>query len=209
MVAFSQLMNWAAVAGLLGAIGCSAPDLESGGNSQSPVAIGDAASVRLLDLDGRPFGLWNVGPERIRVVVFTRSDCPVSNRYAPEVKELYESFHPRGVDFYLIYVDPNETAESIRSHVAEFGYPCPAFHDPRHTLVAYTRATVTPEAVIFDRDGQITYRGRVSDLYAGLGKARSAATKHDLRDAIEATLNGQPVAEPVTKAIGCFISDLK
>ena len=30
-----------------------------------------------------------------------------------------------------------------------------------------------------------------------------------LADAIEATLAGQPVAEPVTKAVGCYIGDLE
>jgi hypothetical protein len=143
------------------------------------------------------------------VVIFTRSDCPISNRYAPEVRKLYESFHPRGVGFFLVYVDPRQTPESIREHLAKFEYPCPALRDPRHTLAAHTGATVTPEVVVFDRAERITYRGRISDLFAGLGRARPVATKHDLRDAIEATLHGQPVAEPVTKAIGCYISDLK
>ena len=68
---------------------------------------------------------------------------------------------------------------------------------------------MTPEAVVFDADRKIAYRGRIDDLNADLGNARSAATKHDLADAIEATLAGQPVAEPVTKAVGCYIEDLK
>ena len=55
----------------------------------------------------------------------------------------------------------------------------------------------------------MNYRVRISNLYADLGKARSTATKNDLRDAINATLEGQPIAEPVTKAVGCYIGDLK
>jgi hypothetical protein len=171
--------------------------------------IAGADSVRLVDLNGAPVDIWSDGQDRIRVVVFTRSDCPISNRYAPDVRKLYDEFHPRGVDIYLIYVDPQETPETIRAHLHEFSYPCPALRDPDHTLVAFTQATVTPEAVVFAQDREIAYRGRISDLYAELGKARSAATKHDLRDAIAATLDGWPVAERVTKAIGCYIADLK
>jgi hypothetical protein len=42
-----------------------------------------------------------------------------------------------------------------------------------------------------------------------LAKPRPQPTTHDLADAIEATLQGRPVAVPRTKAIGCLIADLK
>jgi cytochrome oxidase Cu insertion factor (SCO1/SenC/PrrC family) len=166
-------------------------------------------SLRLLDIDGKPFDLRQASKGPVRVVVFTRSDCPISNRYAPEVRSLCEKFQNKGVDFYLVYVDPEEKPESIRQHIRDFKYPCTGIRDPEHTLVAKTGATVTPEAVVFNRDWKLVYRGRVNDLYVDLGTARPAATKHDLEDAIVATLAGVPVAEPVTKAVGCYIGDLK
>lgn len=209
MAAFAHVRSLVIVVGLSGAIGCAKDDSAGSTGPMSSAAAIDAAAVRLFDLDDQQFDLWNAGQNGVRVVIFTSSDCPVSNRYAPAVRELCESFHPRGVDFYLIYVDPSEKPEAIRAHLKEFNYPCQAIRDPQHTLVAHTQATVTPEAVVFDKDRRITYRGRINDLYADLGKARSTATKNDLRDAIEATLDGQPVAEPVTKAVGCYIGDLK
>jgi hypothetical protein len=172
-------------------------------------AAEDRNSSDLVDLDGRPFNFGQSAKGSVSVAIFTRSDCPISNRYAPDVRELYEKFHSRGVAFYLIYVDPGEQPEAIRRHVNEYDYPCTALRDPNHVLVAQTKATVTPEAALFDIGGNIVYRGRINDLYADLGKARAAATKHDLRDALEATLAGEKVAEPVTKAIGCYIADLK
>jgi hypothetical protein len=153
----------------------------------------------LVDLDGQPFDLWHSGENKATVVVFTRSDCPISNRAAPDIRQLYESFHPRGVDFYLVYVDPKEEPEAIRAHLKQYEYPCPGLRDPGHKLVAETGATVTPEA----------YRGRIDDRNADFGKTGSVAVKHDLADAIEATLAEQPVAEPVTKAVGCYIGDLE
>jgi hypothetical protein len=187
------------------AIGCGKGEIAPSREPKSSAA----ASVRLLDLDGSPFDLLGDGAGRVRVAVFTRSDCPISNRYAPEIGDLHEEFHPRGVDFYLIYVDPDQTPEAIRTHLTQFNYPCKALRDPEHTLVAYAQASVTPEAVVFDGNGTITYRGRIDNLYADLGKARADATTHDLRDAIEATLSGRKVVEPVTTAIGCYIGDLK
>jgi hypothetical protein len=37
---------------------------------------------------------------------------------------------------------------------------------------------------------------------------RLAPTTHDLEDALTATLAGNPVAHPITQAIGCFLSDV-
>jgi peroxiredoxin len=164
---------------------------------------------QVLDLEGHPFSLFGEVGNQATVVVFTRSDCPISNRYAPVVRELYEQFHARGVEMYLVYVDPRVTPDAIRTHRAEYEYPCPALRDPEHALVAATGATVTPEAVVFDRQQRVTYRGRIDDQHAKLGSARPAATQHDLNDAIEATLAGREIAEPATKAVGCYIADLK
>lgn len=192
---------------LVASVGCSRSPGEAPAAKTTTTA--DISDVHLLDLDGKPFELKKSSTGRVHVVVFIRSDCPVSNRMAPEVRALWSTYHPRGVDFYLIYVDPRETTDAIRAHLRDYEYPCPALRDTEHSLVAATGVTVTPEAVVFDDKWSTIYRGRINDEFEELGKSRSAPTKHDLHDAIEATLSGEPVAEPVTKPVGCYISDLK
>jgi hypothetical protein len=181
--------------------------LRNAGNAVEFLAAAD--DPYLYDLDGNQVDLIELVQSGVTVFIYTRSDCPLSNRYAPDVRKLHETFHPRGVNFYLIYVDPAESTESIHAHFIEYDYPCRALRDPDHTTLRVTEATVTPEAVVFAAGGRITYRGRIDDLYPSLGTARPAPTTHDLRDAIEATLAGRGVAEPVTKAVGCYIGDLK
>jgi hypothetical protein len=168
-----------------------------------------AGALQLVDVDGNPFDLRQSSKGRVHVALFVRSDCPISNRAAPEVRELCTTFQPQGVDFYLIYVDPREKAEAIRTHLREYEYTCLALRDMKHELATATGATVTPEAVVFDGDWRIAYGGRINNQFEDFGKSREKATTHDLRDAIDATLAGRPVAEPVTKAIGCYIDDLK
>lgn len=125
------------------------------------------------------------------------------------VQELYDKYQPRGLRFFLIYVDPKEDAEHIRQHLKEFGYPCEALRDPAHVLVSATGATVTPEAVVFNAQHEQVYQGRIDDWYATFGQSRDEATTHELADAIEATLANSPVDQRVTKAIGCAIGDLR
>ncbi len=169
----------------------------------------DAVRDKLTDADGRPFDLWgNREKAAATVLIFTRSDCPISNRYAPTVRSLHSTYQERGVDFFLIYINPRETSSSIRQHLEEYQYPCQGVYDPWHELVKMTGATVTPEAVVFDAERKIAYRGRIDDLYVSFGQARPAVTTHDLADALVAVLAGKTVAEPVTKAVGCSIGDL-
>jgi hypothetical protein len=164
--------------------------------------------VELVDLDNQQLDFWKLSPDRIVVAVFARSDCPVSNRFAPEIRRLYEKYRPRGVDFYLIYVDPAEESQVIRRHLEDFKYPCQGLRDPEHKLVSLCKATITPEAAVFDRDGKVAYVGRINDLYTELGTARPEPTTHELADAIESTLAGEPPKVPHMKAIGCPIADL-
>jgi hypothetical protein len=147
---------------------------------------------------------------RAIVLLFTSTDCPVSNRYAPEVRRLAKRFGPEGVAFRLIYPNPSDVPDAIREHMTafEYGAPTEAFYDPDHALVNVSGATVTPEAVVYAA-GRIVYRGRIDDRYVDLGRDRPVPTAHDLADALKAVLAGSPVAQPVTQAVGCFIADFK
>jgi hypothetical protein len=197
------------VVSLSGSSGCSGRGGQAAQAAPTAGSLLNTSSLKLLDLRGKPVDLRKSSEGRVHVALFTRSDCPVSNQLAPEVRSLYQKLHPQGVDFYLVYVDPGEKPEAILEHLRQYEYPCAGLRDPDHTLVVQTGATVTPEAVVFDSDWRITYRGRINDEYVEVGKSRTSSIRHDLQDAIEATLAGRPVAEPVTRAVGCYIGDLR
>lgn len=173
----------------------------------APSADTAASRVELLDLEGRKVRPLDAGAPT--AFIFTRTDCPISNRYAPEFRRIYEAFAPRDVRFWLVYPDPDEPIEAIRRHLKEYDYPVGALRDPRHDLVRLTEATVTPEAVLFNAAGQMVYRGRIDNRFVDFGKTRPKATVHDLEAALQATLEGRPVEPPTTVAVGCYIPDLE
>ncbi len=153
-----------------------------------------------------------VAPPGARVVVFlfTSTDCPISNRYAPEVRRLAGRFGRDGVVFRLIYPNPADKPAAIRAHMAAFAYAgsAQAFHDPEQALVNFAGATVTPEAAVYAGD-RIVYRGRIDDRYVDLSRERPEAREHDLLDALTAVVSGKPVPHPVTQAVGCYLADFK
>jgi hypothetical protein len=186
---------------LLATLGCSAADLQSAPAKRHLTAA--------TDLEGGPIDPLAESQGRVVVLTFVRSDCPVSNRYAPTLRRLSDEFTPRGASFYLVYPTASTTAADIHEHLQEYDYGMAAIHDAAHTLVRRTGVEVTPEAAVFDREGKLVYRGRIDDRYVDFSKARAEPTTHDLRDAIEAALSDQTVPTPVTKAVGCFIVDVK
>jgi len=167
-----------------------------------------APSVRLKDLDNHLVDPFQA-PANIKSIVFlfTSVDCPISNRYAPVIKRLNDTYASRGVQFWLVYPNPFETPDTIRKHLKDFAYPIPALLDPDHALVKIAKVSVTPEAAIFDRQGRELYHGSIDDRQVSLSIERPAPTRHDLDDALSAVLAGKPVAQASTQAFGCFIAD--
>jgi hypothetical protein len=174
-----------------------------------PPAVGALGQVRVQRVDGAVVDPLNV-PHGMKatVFIFTSTDCPISNRYAPEVRRIVTAFATNGVVFRLVYPNPAEEPAAIREHMAAFGYAgaIDALRDPEHALVKHVNATVTPEAVVVV-DRRVRYRGRIDDRYVELGLERPSPTTHDLADALTAVLAGRAVPHETTQAVGCFIAD--
>lgn len=146
---------------------------------------------------------------KVNVFVFARTDCPVTNRYAPELKRVADEYAGRGVRFWLIYPDHTETTADIQKHIASYGFPGTPLRDPEHSLEEYAKTKVAPEAAVFNAAGQLEYHGRIDDRWVSFGVQRQVATRHDLETAIGEVLDGKAVSVPETKAIGCYLADLR
>ena len=178
------------------------------GTSQLARTTAADRSVGIRDLADRMVDPLDQPGARAIVVIFTRTDCPIATRYAPEIQRLHRAFGPR-VAFRLVFLDPGEPVSAIRTHLRQYGYDIPALRDPRHVLVSLTGARVTPEAAVFTAERRMVYRGRIDDRYVDLNKVRASPTRHDLRDVLTALVAGTPVQPRTTDAVGCFIGDLR
>jgi redoxin len=161
----------------------------------------------IVSMDGDP--LKPFAPDgAASVIFFVASDCPISNGYAPEIQRVCRNYAARGVSCVLIYEDVDPSPLEIRRHRREYAHgDIPAAIDRERAIARQAKATITPQAVVVDRQGQVRYRGRIDNFYAALGKPRQQVTEHDLRNALEDLLAGRPVATPETPALGCHIVD--
>jgi hypothetical protein len=145
---------------------------------------------------------------KIAVLVFLRTDCPISSRYAPTIQQLSARYSGQA-KFWLVYPDKKTSAASIQKYLADYGYKIPALRDPQRVLVGQSQVQVTPEAAVFDGRGHLIYHGRINNWYQDFGRPRVAPTTHELDDAIRAALSGKPPTTSATDAVGCYISDLR
>ena len=165
--------------------------------------------ARFRDLDGQSHTPTCQPRHKATVLFFLLPDCPISNAYAPEIQRICNDYQPRQVSLFIVHADPDVTADAARKHAREYGLKCPVLLDPTHILVKKTGVTMAPEAAVLGPDGKLLYRGRIDDWYADYGKRRGQPTQRDLRQALDAVLQGKPVNNPTTKVIGCYLPDPK
>ncbi|MYD87887.1 MAG: hypothetical protein F4Y14_17970 [Acidobacteria bacterium] len=185
----------AVVAGLTAAVGGTENELHTG-------AAGAVTGIRLDGTVVSP--LASAAGVEANVLLFVMTDCPISNRYAPEVRRLHDEF-AGAVRFWLVYVDAHRPRDELREHRASFGYPFAALRDVDGALAALAGATVTPEAVVFDAAQRLVYRGRIDDRYVSFGVARRAPRTRDLHDRLRRLAAGETLAFSQTRAVGCYI----
>ena len=118
------------------------------------------------DLDNVPRRPMEPGDKAGSVLIFYWQDCPISNTYTPELNRIAASH--TNFAFYIVQVDPDLTRAAAKEHARKFDLREPVLLDPHHQLVKLTQATVTPEAVVIGKAGQVVYRGRIDNKYAAL-----------------------------------------
>ena len=202
------LRRFVVAAWLLALLGIAAPAFSADAPSTLPQKRKSPATAA-LDLDGKPVDPFGVTNAAATVLVFVGPECPISNRYAPELRRLQEKFGPRGVRFWIVYPDADVSVAEIRKHMREFNLPGEAVRDPRHSLVQASKAKVTPEGAVFNAKMRLAYHGRIDDRVVDFGKERPAPTQRDLHDAIESVLAGKTARSASAAAVGCRIPDAR
>jgi thiol-disulfide isomerase/thioredoxin len=160
------------------------------------------------DLHGGPVRELSGAGVRVVVLYFAATDCPVSNRYIPEIARLKQEFGGAGVRVWWVYPNPGDTADVVERHRHDFSIAGDTVLDWRQRLVTIAHVGVTPEAAVFVVEGTVlreVYHGRVDDRYISLGRERPQAGRHDLEAAIAAAVDGKPVPPPGGPPVGCSV----
>jgi len=192
--------------GVFAALLCGAFAMVARGDEAVRVAASDGVrGLSLKDIHGKPHRPLAPGGQKATVVFFVLHDCPLANKYAPEINRIVAGYRERGVQSFVVYVEDDLPVAAARKHARDHKYSCPVLLDPAQQLVRFTGATVSPEAAVLGPDNDVLYRGRIDDRMTAPGKQRVEPTHRDLCVTLEAILAGKPVPARMTKAIGCYL----
>ena len=121
-----------------------------------------AATPFGTDLSGRPIEQIAPAGSRAVVLFFAASDCPISNRYIPEIERLDREFAPQGVRFWWVYPNPGDTAAVVSQHNEQFDIHGNVALDTAQRLTQMAHATMTPEVAVF-----VPFLGRIARSLPG------------------------------------------
>jgi peroxiredoxin len=151
--------------------------------------------------------------EDVVVLVFLANHCPWVQGMDADLVALVDELSGENVRF--VGISPNRREDdrlpAMKVHAKKYGYNFPYLFDESQDIGRSLGATRTPEYFVFDKDRRLVYMGAIHDSPARRGRdgeihyTRGTPTQHHLREALQATLAGQPVAVPETRAHGCSI----
>src|ERR1035438_4697440 len=73
-----------------------------------------------LDLQGRPVQQLAGPGIRAVVLIFAASDCPISNRYVPEIARLNKKYALQGIKFWWVFPNPEDAPAVVSKHDLDF-----------------------------------------------------------------------------------------
>jgi peroxiredoxin len=170
-------------------------------DTPAPPAIGATIEdFTLPDVDGEEQALTSLKGKNGTVLIFIAVQCPVSNAYNDRMATLAQDYKARGISVIGINANATEPSDAVKSHAAAHKLTFSILKDPGNKIADRLGAQHTPEAYFLDANSKLVYHGRIDN-----SRDESHVSASDLRDAIEATLAGKPVARTTASAFGCSI----
>jgi len=170
------------------------------------LAIGaHAPPFTLPDTHGTPTSLSDTAAAAASVVVFTCNHCPYALAWHERIQAVARDYAARGVRTLQINANdsrrfPRDSIEAMAARVDAGEFAGPYLHDETQEVARAWGAAVTPDVFVLDSGGRLAYHGAPDADYGE--EALDAAW---LREALDATLDGQPVKRAETRPVGCSI----
>ena len=168
--------------------------------AETPAIGASAPDFQLTTIDGKPFSLSSAAKAHKAVVLmFISTQCPYSNAYNDQMKDLANAYASKGVLFAGINSNKSEDTAAAVAHAKSHGHTFPIMKDPSNKVADLYDAKRTPEVYVIDPEGKLRYHGRITEDH------ENPASTPDLKNALDSFLTGKPIARTETKAFGCTI----
>ena len=169
-------------------------------------ATAPMADVKMQNVDGKDVSIDDVRGRKGTLVIFSCNACPWVKAWETRLVALGNEWQKKGVGVIMVNSnDPQVQAEDgyaeMRKRAKARGMKFPYVVDATSDLARAFGATRTPEAFLFDAEGQLVYHGTIDD---NARQPRQVKARY-LQEALETASAGKQVTTAETKALGCSI----
>lgn len=169
------------------------------------VPLGSACpDFTLPGVDGRLWSLRDFHCPALLVVVMC-NHCPYVQAIDDRLNDLAKDYRDRCAVVAINANDavayPEDSFEAMRQRAAAKGYVFPYLWDEEQSAARRLGATCTPDFFLYDAHRRLVYRGRLDDNW----KDAARVTRRDLREAVDAALEGGDPLDPQFPSMGCSI----
>jgi len=173
-------------------------------------SISEVRDFTLTNADGgKKFSRIGLKDKQAVVVIFTSNDCPYDKLYNKRIEILLDKYRKQNIAFVLINSNdpirsPEDAPDMMTQKIRELKWNIPYLIDHSQDVAELFGAQKTPEAFLLQyRRGsfQILYSGSIDNN----PQVATDVTHHYLEQAIEATLQGEPILIDHTHPAGCMI----
>lgn len=182
----------------------------------NPVTLGidqPAPEFNLKGTDGNFYSLNSFSKAKVLVVIFSANHCPTAQAYEDRIIAITRDYQSKGVNVVVIssnsnealnlselgYTDLGDTYDEmiIRAKEKKYNFPYLYDSDDQKTALAYG-PVATPHAFVFDSSRKLKYEGRIDP-----SEKPGSGHGEDLRNAIDAVLEGENPNPATNKVFGC------
>jgi peroxiredoxin len=166
-------------------------------------------NFRLIDHNGRSWELYDEEDADAVVLYIHGCGCPIVRQSVPAFNRLKEAFAEKGVVFFMLNANPQDTRKDAAEEAADFEVQVPILTDPTQAVARSLGCERTAEAIVIDPqdDWRIVFRGPVDDRF-DYGARKAEADNTWLQSALEKHLAGETVEASYVPTKGCLINFL-
>lgn len=163
-------------------------------------------NFRLIDHRGDSHELYYYSDASAIVLMVHGNGCPIVRNLLPDFESVRADFEPQGVRFFLLNSNLQDSYEAIRKEAKEWDVQSPILVDDTQLIGESLELTRTAEVLLIDpKSWELVYRGPLSDR-VDFERQLDAPRNTYLRDALNASLAGEPISNAQIATKGCLIN---
>ena len=164
-----------------------------------------APAFALPAVDGSRRSLDDYADAQALAVVWSCNHCPYVQAWEGRMKEIQREYAARGVRLVAISSNdadsyPEDSFEEMQRRAEREGFNFDYLYDEDQSVARALGAERTPEVFLFDRERRLVYHGAIDD-----NRDDRAVSRHYLREALDAVLEGREPPIRETPAVGCTV----